>query len=136
MFSLTSILAVALVVVLGFVIGKWLFQKDTECEERRRHAGQLAATLKAYGLIKLPDFLISYSVGDYSGMANDIKEVAKLLNGSPEAVIKEFDGVFGRVLVDKLATEGGRTLLAAKLADAVKAGDTSTVTGAPAAKIG
>jgi len=135
MFSLSSVLICILLVALGAVVAKWLFKKDTEVENRRRAAGQLAATLKSYGLVVLPDFLIDYSVGDYSGMGYKIKETAKLLAGSPEAVVKEFDGIFSRVLTAKLASEGGRTLLAAKLADAVKAGDTSVVTSAPAAKI-
>ena len=57
---------------VGLLHLKWLFTKDTEIENRRRGAAKLAAKLQAIGLRKLPEFLIDYSVGDYSGMANKI----------------------------------------------------------------
>ncbi len=135
MFSLSSILITVLLAIVGFCAAKWLFKKDTECEDRRRAAGKMAAMLKAYGLVKIPDFLIDYSVGDYSGMAHSIKQLAELFLHGEAGVVAEFDGVFARVLEAKLKSEAGRTLLAAKLADAVKASDPSVVQDAPAASI-
>ena len=56
--SLSHLVVLALVVLVGWLAAKWLFQKDTEVENRRRGAAKLAAALKAYGLSKIPDFLI------------------------------------------------------------------------------
>ncbi len=127
MLSLNHLVILALVVVVGYLAAKWLFQKDTEIENRRRGAAKLAAALKSYGLVKTPEFLIDYSVGDYSGMAEKIKALTDLFLAGEEQVIKEFDQVYTRVLEAKLRTEEGRALLAAKLADAAKVTDPSQV---------
>ena len=58
----SSILILVLVPLVGFLAAKWLFQKDTEVENRRRGAAKLAAVLQTYGLKKTPEFLIDYSV--------------------------------------------------------------------------
>lgn len=135
MISLVHLVILVLVVAVGFLAAKWLFQKDTETENRRRGAGHLAAVLTSYGLVKIPEFLIDYSIGDYSGMAEKVKELAKMFLAGDDAVVKEFDQVFERVLVKKLQTEAGRTLIAAKLADAVLPTDTAVVQTAPTAKV-
>ena len=132
LFSLNSIVIVALIAAVGFLGAKWLFRKDTEAEDRRRGAAKLAASLKAYGLVRIPDFLIDYSVGDYSGMAVKMKALAEMFLSGEEAVVTELDGVYERVLSQKLLTEAGRALVAAKLADAKKAGDVSVVRDGPA----
>ena len=129
--SLNSIVIVALIAAVGFFGAKWLFKKDTEIEDRRRGAAKLAASLKVYGLARIPDFLIDYSVGDYSGMATKIKTLAEMFLSGEEAVITELDGVYERVLSQKLMTEAGRALVASKLADAKKADDASVVQDAP-----
>ena len=100
---------------------KWLFTKDTEIENRRRGAAKLAAKLQAIGLRKLPEFLIDYSVGDYSGMANKIHMLADLFLDGDEPVLAEVETVFRNVLDAKLKTEEGRAFIAAKLAEATKA---------------
>lgn len=105
---------------LAYFLVKWAFQKDTEIENRRKAAAKLAATLKAYGLDRIPNFLFDYSVGDYSGMLNEIHKLAELFNESADLVVKEFDAVFDNVLSIKLATADGRAAIAAKLADAAK----------------
>lgn len=120
-----TLLAVGFVGLLAFVLGKWLFTKDTEVENRRRAAAKLAAKLQEMGLVKTPDFLVDYSVGDYSGMAHKIKQLADLFLNGEEAVIAEFKKVAGRVLDSQLKTDEGRALVAAKLADAVKSTDPS-----------
>lgn len=130
--SLLQVLVLAAIVVLGYMAAKWLFQKDTEIENRRRGAAKLAASLKAYGLSKIPDFLIDYSVGDYSGMAEKMKQLAEMFLAGESAVISEFDAVFEKVLVQKLQSEAGRALIAAKLSDAAKPTDPSMVAKAPA----
>lgn len=107
--------------LLAFFVVKWPFTKDTETENRRRAAAKLAAMLQAAGLKKLPDFLIDYSVGDYSGMANKIHQLAEMFLEGEEPVLAEVETVFGNVLAAKLATEEGRAYIAAKLAEVTKA---------------
>lgn len=133
--SLNSVVIVVLIAAVGFLGAKWLFKKDTEIEDRRRGAAKLAASLKAYGLARIPDFLIDYSVGDYSGMAEKMKALADMFMSGEEAVVTELDGVYERVLSQKLMTEAGRALVASKLADAKKDGDVSSVQEAPAPAI-
>lgn len=127
MISIVQLVIVALVAVVGFFVAKWLFQKDTKVEDRRRGAGQLAAALTGYGLVKIPAFLIDYSVGDVSGMAEKMKLLAQMFLAGEDAVVKEFDQVFERVLVKKLQTEAGRALITLKLADATKPTDPAAV---------
>lgn len=132
MLSLNTLVILVLIALVGFLGAKWLFKKDTEVENRRRGAARLAACLKAYGLVRIPEFLIDYSVGDYSGMAEKIKGLAEMFLAGEEAVVKEFDAVYDRVLVEKLKTEAGRALIASKLADATKPEDATVVQEAPA----
>jgi len=133
-----SILEIVLACVLAAVVlaalAAWLFRKDTEIEDRRRGAARLAGVLSNLGLKKTPAFLIDYSVGDYSGMAERIKQLAELFLEGEDAVVKEFEQVFEGCLISKLKTETGRALVAAKLADAAKPADPSVVKEAPAAK--
>lgn len=131
MLSVNMLVILVLIALVGFLGAKWLFKKDTEIENRRRGAARLAAVLKAYGLVRIPEFLIDYSVGDYSGMAEKIKSLAEVFLAGEESVVKEFDAVFDRVLIEKLKTEAGRALIAAKLSDATKPADAAVVRGAP-----
>ena len=132
MLSLNTLVILALIAAVGFLGAKWLFKKDTEIEDRRRGAAKLAASLKAYGLIRIPDFLIDYSVGDYSGMAEKMKTLAEMFVSGEEAVVTELDAVYERVLASKLKSVAGRALVASKLADAKKEADPSVVASAPA----
>ncbi len=119
----------------GYAGVKKLVKKDTEVEDRRRGAANLAGVLKSKGLKKIPDFLISYSVGDYSGMANDIKDLAKLFLDGEAAVLAEFKDVFTNLFEAKLSSEEGRTFIAARLADKAEETDTTVVKNAPPAMI-
>jgi len=110
--------------VLAYLLVKKLFEKDTEVENRRRAAAKLAAKLQEIGLRKLPEFLIDYSVGDYSGMANKIHMIAELVLSGEAPLLAEVDSVFRNVLDAKLKTDEGRAFLAAKLAEATKAVET------------
>jgi hypothetical protein len=53
------------------------------------NAPKLAAKLQSIGLKKLPDFLIDYSVGDYSGMCNKIHSLAELFLDGDGPVLAE-----------------------------------------------
>lgn len=119
--SVTTIVIVVLCIACAFLAVKWLFKKDTECENRRRGAAEMAATLKGLGLQKIPEFLIDYSVGDYSGMLHRIGETARLFLNGEDAVVAEFKVVFDRLLAAKLKTEEGRLIIRAKLDEADKA---------------
>jgi hypothetical protein len=114
-------LALICVVVAGaaWAVGKWLFKKDTEIEDRRKGAGQLAIVLGQYGLTRIPKFLVCYSVGDYSGCAKMIKDLADLFMSGQGPIIEEFDGVFKSVLAAKLQTEEGRAYIKATLEEAL-----------------
>jgi len=128
---LEVILACVLLAAAAYVVVVWAFKKDTEIEDRRRGAARLAAVLSNLGLKKTPEFLIDYSVGDYSGMAVKITELAKLFLEGEGAVVKEFAQVFDGVLAAKLRTDSGRAFIAAKLADAARPDDPKVVENAP-----
>jgi hypothetical protein len=128
---LISVVAGAVAIYLGTL----LFKTDTKKEGRRRAANQLAGVLRALGLKKTPEFLEDYGVGDYSGMAEKIKELAKLFVNGQDAVVAEFGQVFESCLTAKLTTETGRAYVAAKLEDATKTTDVSTVQDAPKAGV-
>ena len=130
---LETILLCALGALMSFLVVKWLFTKDTEIESRRRAAAQLAAKLQSFGLAKVPEFLIDYSVGDYSGMTHKLAELCRLFLDGEEAVEKEFAAVFDKCLTAKLKTDSGRAFIAAKLTDATKPADPSIVQDAPVA---
>ncbi len=106
-----------LVVVGGYQGAKWLVKADTRVEERRRAAAKMAGALSGLGLVKIPEFLIDYSVGDYSGMGDKFVSTTELFLSGEAAVLAEFEQVFERVLSAKLATEPGRAYLAVKLQD-------------------
>jgi len=117
-----SPLVIVIISIAAFIVGaaviKLVIKIDTRVENRRRLAGQLAGVLYQYGLTKLPAFLVSYSVGDYSQMGKDIVDTAKIFLAGEEAVIKEFERIFTNCLDAKLDTEEGRAYIAVKLAEA------------------
>ena len=117
-----------------FAVG-WLLKKDTAQEERRRGAAQMAMKLREYGLEKTSEFLIDYSVGDYSSMAAKLKDVGKTFLAGEAAVIEEFGQIFDKVFAAKLNTEAGRALIAAKLTDAVRPEDAAVIHAAPTASV-
>jgi hypothetical protein len=115
-FSTTYLLSLALVIVVGAIVGAWLFRKDTAQEKRRRGAAQLAGVLSRYGLKRIPEFLICYSVGDWSGMGKCILDWIKLfIEGGEAEIIKEFDEVFARVFEVKLLSPESRAYIQARL---------------------
>jgi hypothetical protein len=106
--------------LIMYLAARWLYQKDEEAEDRKRAAIQLASKLESLGLKRIPAFLISYAVSDWSQCAMDLKHLAELFLSGETAVMEEFRLVFDRVLDVKLKSEDGRALLAAKLAEATK----------------
>ena len=106
--SLSNIIIVALIGVCGWLAGKWLFKKDTEIENRRRAAAQLANKLSEMGFKELPVFFLDYAVGDYSSMAFKLTELARTMMSGEKAILAELDDVFSKLLQIKLATQEGR----------------------------
>lgn len=125
--TISSVVILALLVVVGFFLAKVWFQKDTEAEDRRREAVKLAAVMSNLGLKLIPAFLTDYAVGDYSGMVHKLADMARLFSQGEDAVVKEFEVVFERVLEAKLRSDSGRALIAAKLADSRKTTDPTVV---------
>lgn len=129
--SSNFLLSLVLVIVVGAIVGAWLFRKDTAQEKRRRGAAQLAGVLSRYGLKRIPEFLICYSVGDYSGMAKCILDWIELfVKGGEAEIIKEFDEVFARVFEVKLMNAESRAYLQTRL-DAKKLSASSTSATSP-----
>jgi hypothetical protein len=128
-----TILLAICIPLLAYLAVKKLFERDTDIENRRRAAAQLAAKLREAGLKKVPDFLIDYSVGDYSGMANKMRTLAELFMAGEDPVLAEVENVFSNLLVAKLQTEEGRAYVAAKLAEVTKVASTVTSSAADVA---
>jgi len=113
--TLSNLIIIALCGVVAWLGAKWAFKKDTEIENRRRAAGQLAAKLREMGFTELPEFFIDYSVGDYSGMAYKLKAVAQKMMSGEKGVLAEIGDVFDKLLKIKLATQEGRMLVRSEL---------------------
>ena len=113
--TLSNLIIIALVCACIWLAAKWLFKKDTEIENRRRAAGQLAAKLREMGFVELPELFIDYSVGDYSGLGYKIKLVAQKMMSGEKAVLAEIGDVFDKLLKLKLATQEGRVLVKSEL---------------------
>ncbi len=116
-----TVSALALLLLTGVGIVKWVVKKDTKIEKRRLAAGRMAATLTSIGLVRTPDFLLKYSVGDYSGMGEELVALARLFASGEDAVLREFKKVFDRCFEAKLGDEEGRAYIAMRLDQAMKA---------------
>jgi len=118
--SLSHIAIVVLAGIAAWFGSKWLFKKDTEVENRRRAAAHLANKLSEMGFKELPVFFLNYAVGDYSGMAYKLSEVARTMMGGEKAVLAEMDDVFTKLLAIKLNTADGRFAVRSKLEEVEK----------------
>jgi hypothetical protein len=133
--TLSQVLIVSLLLPLSYFVAKWLFQKDTKRENRKRAALKLASRLEQEGLKVVPKILECYGVDDWSGMADQVLRAADLIEQGEDQVMIAFDKIRDNVINAMLSKEQGRAYLAAKLADAVKPVDPSAVQNAPAAKV-
>jgi hypothetical protein len=94
-------LSVALVGILGYAGGKWLFKKDDEWERTAEHLLELSGSLRDYGLRDIPKGLQLAAIKDISGVVSLVKFYIDLLKRDPAAVAVEFDKVFDRVFEAK-----------------------------------
>jgi predicted negative regulator of RcsB-dependent stress response len=103
--------ALAAVAVIG-----WRFRKDTQIEERRKAAIELARMLEDLGLDRAADAAADYAVGDYSGLYGSLKTLAKeLLN--PEKAMDVLSKAFFKQVPRRLEREGDREKLLKMVAE-------------------
>ncbi len=133
--TLSNLVIIALSGLCAWLAAKWLFKKDTEIENRRKAAAELAASLKALGFVRLPVLFLNYAVGDYSGMAQQIIDMAKTLAGGEKSVMAECADVFKTLLDVNLRTPEGRELVRVNLAEADKVSAPAVAPVQPDAKV-
>jgi hypothetical protein len=106
----------AAVIVLGFAAYKLYAKWDDRLEKLREAAFDVAVELEKRGFKRLPKILRAFAVGNHSGVWDEIKSFARAIKDGPEAIGREFDGVFASSLRDKLSTKAGIMLVKAELA--------------------
>jgi hypothetical protein len=111
------LLAVACVVV-GKRAGGWLFGAKKQVAGLKRSMQSLAISFREAGLKRLPEALEEFVVGDADDLFANLKDLATILKSGNEAILKELDGTFERVLGVKLSSPEGRALIEAKLVEA------------------
>ena len=111
------ILAVAVCVLVGRDLGKWLFGANEKLMTKKRAAQKLATVLRDNGLKLLPSLLDDFAVGDVHDMVEKIHDVAKLIDAGSDAIVKELEATYENVLAKKLATPEGLAYIKAKIAE-------------------
>jgi len=111
------ILAVAVCVLVGRDLGKWLFGANEKLMTKKRAAQKLAGVLRDNGLKLLPQLLEDFAVGDVHDMVEKIHDVCKVVDAGSDAIVKELEGTYENVLAKKLATPEGLAYIKAKIAE-------------------
>ena len=111
------ILAVAVAVLVGREVGKWLFGTNEKLMTKKRAAQKLAGILRDNGLRLLPALLEDFAVGDVQDMVEKIHDVAKLIDSGSDAILRELEATYENVLAKKLATPEGLAYIKAKIAE-------------------
>ena len=111
------ILAVAVAILLGSIVGKWLFGANEKLLAKKRAAQVLASKLRDAGLKLLPAILEDFAVGDVNDMVEKIHDLSKLVEAGNDAIVKELEATYENVLAKKLATPEGLALIKAKIAE-------------------
>jgi hypothetical protein len=110
------ILAAVVAVLVGREVGKRLFDVNVKLMAKKRAAQVLAGKLRDNGLRLLPSLLEDFAVGDVQDMVEKIHDVAKLVEAGSDAIEKELESVYERVLDAKLTKPEGLALVKAKIA--------------------
>lgn len=121
---------IGLAALLAFLLGKFLFQKDTEIENHRKAAIDVANILTREGFKRLPQFASNYAVGDYSGMVHELKSAARDFQ-DPTILEAELQAVFEKQLRLRVSDAQKRLALLGKLKEL---GLLNLVESAPAAQ--
>jgi hypothetical protein len=95
---------------LAFLAGKLIVRGDTAVEERRRRAVDLSSFCKVNGLPELATLLADYSVGDYSGVASQLKTIFGIVADS-ELSKRSLDSFLEVQLKKRLDNAEGRESL-------------------------
>ena len=111
------ILAVAVAVLVGREVGKWLFGQSVKLMQRKRSAQVLASKLRDNGLKLLPGLLEDFAVGDVQDMVEKIHDVCKIVDAGSDAILKELEQTYENVLARKLATPEGLAYIKARIAE-------------------
>jgi hypothetical protein len=111
------ILAVAVAVLVGREVGKWLFGASEKLTTKKRAAQKLAGILRENGLRLLPALLEDFAVGDVQDMVEKIHDVCKIVDAGSDAIVKELEQTYENVLARKLASPEGLAYIKAKIAE-------------------
>jgi len=111
------ILAVAVAVLVGREVGKWLFGTNEKLMTKKRAAQKLAGILRDNGLRLLPALLEDFAVGDVQDMVEKIHDVCKIVDAGSDAILKELEQTYENVLTRKLATPEGLAYIKARIAE-------------------
>jgi len=111
------ILAVAVAVLVGREVGKWLFGTNEKLMTKKRAAQKLAGILRDNGLRLLPALLEDFAVGDVQDMVEKIHDVSKIVDAGSDAILKELEQTYENVLARKLATPEGLAYIKARIAE-------------------
>ena len=125
------ILAVAVCVLVGRDLGKWLFGANEKLMTKKRAAQKLATVLRDNGLKLLPSLLDDFAVGDVHDMVEKIHDVCKVVDAGSDAIVKELEGTYENVLAKKLATPEGLAYIKAKIAELEAAPEAPAPADAP-----
>lgn len=106
--------------LVGFVVGcvllvRFLFKKDDEIEDRRRHAINAAGELRKIHDDQLAVILEDYAIGDYSGIAKNVADIVRKLMAPNGAVDMRADLVYAvlpALLKDEKYADRFRKLIA------------------------
>ena len=101
--------------LVGKELSKWLFGAKKTFLGSKRAAQSLAIAFRSAGLTWLPVILEEYVVGDATSLFKSIDEAAAVVRNGNDAIMRELEGTFERVLDMKLSTPEGRALVKAKL---------------------
>ena len=107
-------------VLVGKEVGKRLFAGKKNLTSLKRSSQTLAIALREHGLKRLPEVLEEFTVGDVDDLLTSIKDFATVVKAGNEAIVRELDGTFERMLGVKLRSPEGRAWLKAQLAEAEK----------------
>ncbi len=110
------ILAVVVAVLVGREVGRWLFGQNAKLQEKKKAAQVLATELRANGLRLIPSVLDDFVRADVADMIEKVHEVGKLVEAGSDAIKRELQGVYERVLDAKLKQPEGLALIKAKIA--------------------
>ena len=103
---------------LAYFLAKWLFQKDTEKENKRRRAAEVAAIYKKRGLEDIPNQLINYSVADLSGVIHGFVEALhKYVMVKDEEVEAQIDRILTNMIKAAYLTAAGKTVVDKAIAE-------------------